>query len=415
MKVAFQFFSILVLFLAIGCSSSTEPNDDGGGTPNPPAGGTSLSCTASLASTPSSNQIPLSISASGGSGSYRITSITLSSQNATNISGTTTFSSSTSVTATYSSSVSSSSSGSVSIVDNSTQASTSCTFSTSGGTTPPSTGNSCTISLSQSFPSVNQDTVLTLSTSSGWGSGPFTFTSLNISGSAIVTSPLSTLSSTQATATVRFPNAGTQSILASVVDSRGEQRSCSTSVTVQGSSTTYPSCTLNYVTSGNTVVFTATSSTGQAVTFSSFSAGNGGTYSILSNPLTVTYSTSGYKSVTAVAYAGGVPCNGNGSFSGSFYFTLQPSYIYCTLSTSPSSSYAGSYVNLTATIPSGYGVSPVRITDIYFSSYTGISGYYTGDLTASLYFPYSGIYQLQVRVEDAAGSTAYCDTYQYVY
>lgn len=69
------------------------------------------------------------------------------------------------------------------------------------------------------------------------------------------------------------------------------------------------------------VVFTATSSNGQALNFLNFNAGLNGSIVTQGNPLTVAYSTAGTKTISTQAYSTstGLFCNGGAVWSQSFY------------------------------------------------------------------------------------------------
>lgn len=390
-----------------GCSS-----DSGNG--NTLNSGTTIGCTVSVG-TVSGNYVPLTISAYGGTANYGVSAISLSGASPTSVTGSTSFASSTTLTGYFSSVTSFSNvTGTVTIVDSASQ-SASCAYTVNPTTTTTTgTSNGCTVTASSSNPGVNQDVYLTFTGTSGYPS--YSFSSLSSGGTSIV-SPLTTVSSSQATATVRPTAIGTYTVSGVVVDANGTQGSCSTVLTV--SSSTYtgtsPTCTLTHTVSGNSVIYSIASSTGGAITLNSFSPGDGGTYSSLTNPIYATYSTAGQKYATAIAYSGGALCNGTGYVTDSVYVSggSTTSGLACTASFSTNPMPAGYYVDANVTITTtNYGA---QLTYVYFPGSSGIGGYLSGQLSARMYFLNRGTFAVDFVVQDAYGQQATCRAYQTVY
>ena len=67
----------------------------------------------------------------------------------------------------------------------------------------------------------------------------------------------------------------------------------------------------------------------------------------------VTYTTSGSKTLSAIAYAGGLPCNGNGSITGVVTITVSnPGSSLAAPARSTAALVAGQYVDASASVPS---------------------------------------------------------------
>ncbi|MBY0372315.1 hypothetical protein K2X33_16665 [bacterium] len=226
----------LTMWVIQACSSGSSSLQSG------------MNCAISAAQdTTRSNAVALSISCGGGTAPYSVASLTLAGATPDSVTGTSTgFSSTTTLTVyDYSYSNFSGLAGTVAVYDSASVSSQavgySFTVTTSSGST--STG-SCTIAAGNSSPSIGQSVTFTLTTDT-FGSSPYTFNSFSAGSYGTVSQSPVKISDTQSQAVASFSQTGTQTVSASVYDNMGATRSCSTTVTVGGTSTTTGSGSLS--------------------------------------------------------------------------------------------------------------------------------------------------------------------------
>lgn len=272
----------------------------------------------------SSNQVSFTLSAYNGEPNYSISSIAMSGTSGTVVSGSSSFSSSTSLTTQFGSLTYSSllgASGTVTITDSESNTA-SCSLYIPSSTS--SNGLACTMTPSSSSVATYTNDTLTI-TGSG-GSGSYTFSNFAPGSNVSYNGGLTTLSTTQAQATVAYSTAGTYSPSVQITDANGNTASCYTSITV----------------------------------------GSGGSSS--------------------------------GSLSCSAFINPNPSYV-------------GNYVSAYATSSN----SNVYISNINYPLASNLSGYFTGSMSAYLYFPVRGSWNLTFIIKDYSGNTGSCNVTQTVY
>lgn len=393
----------IVLFILAGCSSGN--------------GVMSCSATSNQAST-SPVSVQVNVFCSGGTAPYAVTALTIGGRTPTTTTGTSSGFASTTQLVVYDSTQTTlqGQSGSLTLADS---GSGSVTFPFTVGTSSLQSSTGCTMTPSTTVPALNQSVTFSMAVTSGWGTAPYTFAGfLPGTSGTVIQSPAST-SSTSATAQASYSVAGSAAPSVTVTDSLGNQRSCTTAVTVGGSGTSGGlTCTLTQsVLSSGQVAFQASSSTGEVLKITNFSPGSGGTTLSSGNPIYASYSFAGQKTASAQAYATatGVTCNGGSPFS--VTFTLGSGSgtgsLSCQALLSSSYFYRGQSVTASASVSGGNG--NITLKQILYPTQSGMTGYYTGPLTAVLNFPYAGTFGLQMIVQDSYGSQATCNTSATVY
>jgi len=231
-------YLILFSFLAIallGCSDSGTTTT---------TSSSALSCYVSSATVVSNtNQVTFVLSASGGTASYGVSSVTANGYTGALYSGSASFSSSNTLTLQFSSltySTLQGASGTVSIYD-ADDSTTSCAFTVGTSTTlTSSNGLACTMTPSTTSPYLNQSLSFTIVGSGG--TSPYTYSNFSPGTYGSVTSTLAAVSTTQGSVSASYSYAGTVTPSVQITDSLGNVASCSTSLVVQNStSTIYPS------------------------------------------------------------------------------------------------------------------------------------------------------------------------------
>jgi len=194
------------------------------------------------------------------------------------------------------------------------------------------------------------------------------------------------------------------------------------SIPVSFSAVTPLSCTLGHPSGtyrvNDTVVYTMTSNTNEAVTIVSFDAGiNGTVSSSTTSSRSVKYSTSGAKwaSATGKVRRGSVDvlCNAGSAL---WDTVTIGSTLSCNIVSSPNPSYVDEYYtqifDVSVTVPSGAGSTNPRIISLSSTGSTyGISTYSnTGNLTRQAYFSEAGSFTVKATIQDDSGSQATCST-----
>jgi len=231
-----------LLLVVVGCSSNTSTQSD-----------TSLTCSVSSASIlNSSNQVGLTVTATGGEASYYVSSVNVNGYAGSLISGSSSFSSSSALTMSFASltyaTLQAGATGTVSIYDSAdSAASTSCSFYV-GTATTSSSSLACTMTPSSTTPYLNSATTFTVVGSGG--TSPYTFSNFVPGTYGSVTSALAAVSSLQATAAASYSYAGSVTPSVQITDSLGNVSTCSTALTVQSTSSGtgtsgYLSCTVS--------------------------------------------------------------------------------------------------------------------------------------------------------------------------
>lgn len=165
----------------------------------------------------------------------------------------------------------------------------------------------------------------------------------------------------------------------------------------------------------DSVVYTVTASTNEAVEILSFYAGAAGSVTAqTSSTRTVKYSAAGNKVPYAIAKVRrgntDVYCNYGDYIYDSISIANKTLELACNVTTSPSWSYTYEYINIEVTLPSGKGGSG----GVYVSSLLTNGNYIPWD-GYGYYFYDAGTKPIQVKVKDSAGTEATCNTNHIVY
>ena len=181
-------------------------------------------------------------------------------------------------------------------------------------------------------------------------------------------------------------------------------------------------CTLSHPSGtyrvNDSVVYTLSANTGEAVTIVDFAAGaNGSVNASTASTRTVKYSVGGTKWASATGKvrrgSSDVYCNSGATLYDSVAIGTA---LTCNVSTSPDPSYVDQYYtqifDLNVTIPSGSGSSNPRITSVTSSNSSyGLSLYSTlSNLSRQYYYQESGTFTVTANVTDDAGNVASCST-----
>jgi hypothetical protein len=177
--------------------------------------------------------------------------------------------------------------------------------------------------------------------------------------------------------------------------------------------------TSGYYQVGDSITFSVSATTGEALSLTSLSAQDGTVIDALGgSSARIQFSSSGYKNIyaTARSASSGALCNSGASLTDSIYISAAPVSLSCTATTNPNPSYTGNFFLVRAVIPSGAGVGKVRLTNIQTSWNAQTSYSYYNDATSSYMAIYNaGSFPIVLTVTDDAGNTATCSTTQVVY
>jgi len=209
--------------------------------------------------------------------------------------------------------------------------------------------------------------------------------------------------------------------IAVTASSNGE--SAFISIPISFTAVTPLNCTLSHPSGtykiNDSVVYTLSANTGEAVTIVDFYAGANGTVnSSTTGTRTVKYSAAGSKWASATGKVRrnntDVFCNAGATLYDSV--TIGTNTLSCNVSTSPNPSYVDQYYTqifeLNVTIPSGSGGTNPRITSVTSSSSTyGMSLYSNNtNLSRQYYFQEAGVFTVTATVRDDSNNTATCTT-----
>ena len=361
------------LSLVSGCKIETPPITITGNVTTIDSGTLTCAASTSLTAVTSGESFPVTIQVAGGAGPYTLAGVNGTFLTTYTIPQTLTVSGSTSqVTSTR-----------FTITD-SAGVSTTCRLSVTVTPVAETHPLACSITTSDTTPAINE-TVTFTATASG-GSETYYFGQFIPGGSGVLTSLLSVISPSQATAGAKYTSAGLNTAIFYIADSAGNQANCAQTVNVEAG------VSVSLVASPSSSVPATQAMTVTAIP-SGFSATPTYTFSITGSGLNLT-SSGAVATVTAVdstiTRTGTVTVtavNGSQSATSSIpvTFSAQPSYLNCSITYSSGTYYPQDSVpfRIQASTGEALTVTNITVTDGYVvggvpSQYPYIKFYYSG-------------------------------------